>query len=133
MSAWGDGYGNRVDRFLASAAFVSDSGGQAGSGRPSFIMARGYYTRATLTAWNWRDGTLTEVWKADSTAGTAYAGQGAHSIAVADVDDDGAQEIIYGSSTIDSNGTRKCSTGFGHGDALHMGDLEAWPGGLHAA
>ena len=123
VSAWGDSYGNRVDRFLASAAFVSDSGGETASGRPSVLMARGYYTRATVTAWNWRDGKLTEAWKADSDAGTAYAGQGAHSMAVADVDGDGAQEIIYGASTIDSDGTRRCSTGFGHGDALHVGDL----------
>lgn len=130
VSTWGDSYGNRVDRFLASSAFVSDSGGQAASGRPSFIMARGYYTRATLTAWNWRDGKLSEVWRADSDAGTAYAGQGAHSMAVADVDGDGAQEVIYGASTIDSDGTRKCSTGFGHGDALHVGDLVPSRSGL---
>ncbi len=123
VSSWGDSYGNRVDRFLASAAFVSDAGGgsQAASGRPSILMARGYYTRATVTAWNWRDGTLTEIWKADSNASTAYAGQGAHTMSVADVDGDGAQEVIYGASVIDSNGTRKCSTGFGHGDAVHVG------------
>jgi rhamnogalacturonan endolyase len=40
---------------------------------------------------------------------------------VADADGDGAQEIIYGASTIASDGTAKCSTGFGHGDALHVG------------
>jgi len=123
VSSWGDSYGNRVDRFLASAAFVSDAGGgsQAASGRPSILMARGYYTRATITAWNWRDGRLTQVWKADSNASTAYAGQGAHTMAVADSDGDGAQELMYGSSVIDSNGTRKCSTNFGHGDAMHVG------------
>ena len=46
VSSWGDSYGNRVDRFLASAAFVSDAGGgsQSASGRPSILMARGYYT-----------------------------------------------------------------------------------------
>jgi hypothetical protein len=124
VTSWGDNYGNRVDRFLSSAAFVSDTGsGQTATGRPSILMARGYYTRATITAWNWRSGQLTEVWKADSNANTAYAGQGAHSMAVADVDSDGAQEIVYGASVIDSNGTRKCTTGFGHGDALHVGDL----------
>ena len=42
---------------------------------------------------------------------------------VTDADGDGAQEIIYGSSTIASNGTRLCSTGFGHGDTLHVGVL----------
>jgi rhamnogalacturonan endolyase len=124
VSAWGDSYGNRVDRFLASAAFVSDLGqGKRASGRPSILMARGYYTRATVTAWNWRDGKLTEIWKADSDKGSAYSGQGAHTMAVADVDGDGAQEIIYGASVINSDGTGRCSTALGHGDALHVGDL----------
>ncbi len=124
VNDWGDNYGNRVDRFLASAAFVSDLGsGQDASGRPSFLMARGYYTRATITAWNYRDGALTEVWTADSNDSTAYAGQGAHSMAVADVDGDGAQEIAYGAATVDSDGTRKCTTGYNHGDALHVGDF----------
>jgi hypothetical protein len=41
----------------------------------------------------------------------------------ADVDGDGGQEIIPGSSTINSNGTFRCATGIGHGDALHVGEL----------
>ncbi|MGC4069475.1 MAG: rhamnogalacturonan lyase [Polyangiaceae bacterium] len=126
VSDWGDGYGNRVDRFLASAAFVSDTGvGQNASGRPSILMARGYYTRATVTAWNYREGVLARLWTYDSAAATvgSAAGQGAHSMVVADVDDDGAQEVIYGAATIDSTGGFKCSTGFGHGDALHVTDL----------
>jgi rhamnogalacturonan endolyase len=117
VADWGDDYGNRVDRFLATVAFVEDSG------RPSLIMARGYYTRATLTAWNYRDGTLERIWIADSDQETAYSGQGAHSISVADVDADGRQEIIYGASTIDDDGTRLCSTGEGHGDSLHVSDF----------
>ncbi len=123
---WGDGYGNRVDRFLASVGFVSDEGGSAaGSGRPSLLMARGYYTRATVTAWNFRDGTLQKVWRADSdTQGAgALAGQGAHSMAVADVDGDDAQEIVYGAAMIQSDGSFGCSTGLAHGDAMHVGDL----------
>jgi hypothetical protein len=128
VAAWGDSYGNRVDLFLASVGFVSDQGaGKAASGRPSLLMARGYAARSTLTAWNWREGQLTEIWKFDSDDYTdpnvSYAGQGAHSMAVADVDGDGAQEIIYGAATIDSDGTGKCSTNLGHGDALHVGDL----------
>jgi hypothetical protein len=128
VSAWGDDYGNRVDRFLSSAGFVSDQGsGKAASGRPSILMARGYYTRSTITAWNWRNGSLSKVWTSDSgsstsTTGSAY-GQGAHWMGMADADGDGAQEIIYGSAVISSDGKFRCSTGFGHGDALHIGDL----------
>jgi len=123
VSAWGDSYGNRVDRFLATAAYLD------ATGLPSFVMARGYYTRATLSAWNWREGKLTKLWKFDSdatpkdAAGHPYTGQGSHSMAVANVDDDAGQEIMYGAATIDNTGAGLCSTGFNHGDAIHAGDL----------
>lgn len=128
VAAWGDDFGNRVDLFLASVGFVHDLGpGRPPSGRPSLLMARGYATRSTVTAWTWRDGQLAQIWKFDSDAFTdpayLYAGQGAHSMAVADVDGDLAQEIVYGAATLDSDGTGKCSTNLGHGDALHVGDL----------
>jgi hypothetical protein len=117
---------SRVDTFLASAGFVSDTGaGMAATGRPSILMARGIYIRTTITTWNWRGGLLTKVWIMDSNAaGNAkYAGQAARSMMVADVDGDAAQEIIWGPTTIGSDGTPRCSTGFGLGDALHVGDL----------
>jgi hypothetical protein len=41
----------------------------------------------------------------------------------ADVDGDGAFEIIPGASTINSDGTFRCATGIGHGDAMHVGEL----------
>ena len=34
--------------------------------RPSLIMARGYYTRAVIAAWDFRNGTLTRRWTFDS-------------------------------------------------------------------
>jgi rhamnogalacturonan endolyase len=118
---WGDTYGNRVDRFLACIAYLDGV-------RPSVVMCRGYYTRAVLAAWDWRNGQLTQRWvfdTGDSTSGplAAYRGQGAHSLTVGDVDNDGKDEIIYGAATIDDNGTGKYSTGVGHGDALHMSDM----------
>ncbi|MBN1653346.1 MAG: rhamnogalacturonan lyase [Deltaproteobacteria bacterium] len=123
VNNWGDDYGNRVDRFLASAAYLDDSG------LASIVMARGYYTRSTLTAWNFRNEELTLVWKFDSdqtsrdASGKPFSGQGAHSMAVADVDSDGRQEIVYGAMLVDHDGRGRCSTGLGHGDALHVGDL----------
>jgi hypothetical protein len=126
VADWGDEYGNRVDRFLASVGFVSDEGGSgAGSGRPALLMARGYYTRATVSAWTWRDGSLSKLWMADSDANGAgaLAGQGAHSMVVADVDGDNAQEIVYGAGMIQSDGAFGCTTGLNHGDALHAGDF----------
>ncbi|MEU7995497.1 cellulose binding domain-containing protein [Micromonospora sp. NPDC049060] len=125
VSSWGDNYGNRVDRFLAATAYLD---GQ----RPSLVMARGYYTRAVVAAWDFRDGTLRKRWTFDSNAsgnGAAY-GQGNHNLSVADVDADGRQEIVYGSATINDDGRLMYATGFGHGDALHVGDLVPGRAGL---
>ncbi|MEK6480526.1 rhamnogalacturonan lyase [Catalinimonas sp. 4WD22] len=118
---WGDGYGNRMDRFLAAVAYLDGK-------TPSLIMARGYYTRAVIAAWNWRDGELRHVWTFDSDDGTpgneAYRGEGNHNLSVSDVDGDGKDEIIYGAAAIDDDGTGLYATGLGHGDALHLSDLD---------
>ncbi|SCF01770.1 rhamnogalacturonan lyase family protein [Micromonospora chokoriensis] len=125
VSSWGDSYGNRVDRFLAGTAYLD---GQ----RPSLVMARGYYTRAVIAAWDFRNGTLTKRWTFDSNSSGngAAAGQGNHQLSVADVDGDGRQEIVYGAATVDDNGRLLHSTGNGHGDALHVGDLDPSRSGL---
>ena len=127
VADWGDDYGNRVDRFLACVAYLDGS-------RPSLVMCRGYYTRAVLAAWNWREGKLTHVWTFDSDDGTPgnekYRGQGNHNLSVADVDGDGRDEIIYGAAVIDDNGKGLYSTGLGHGDALHVSDLDPGRPGL---
>ncbi|WP_031512230.1 cellulose binding domain-containing protein [Streptomyces sp. NRRL F-5123] len=125
VSSWGDSYGNRVDRFLAGTAYLDGT-------RPSIIMARGYYTRTVIAAWDWRGGKLTERWKFDSndSGNSSYAGQGDHQLATADLDGDGKDEIEYGAMAIDDNGAKLWNTGQGHGDALHVGDLDPGHPGL---
>jgi rhamnogalacturonan endolyase len=124
VSNWGDRYGNRVDRFLAGVAYLD---GQ----RPSLIMSRGYYTRAVIAAWDWRDGKLASRWTFDTDNGNStYRGQGAHSLVVADVDNDGKDEIVFGAATIDDNGRGLYSTGLGHGDALHVSDFDPSRAGI---
>jgi hypothetical protein len=121
---WGDTYGNRVDRFLAAVAYLDGE-------RPSFVMARGYYTRTVLAAYNFRDGQISQLWVFDSDepGNGAYAGQGNHSLAVADVDGDGRDEITYGAMALDHDGSPLYTTGLGHGDAHHLSDLNpARPG-----
>ena len=126
VADWGDNYGNRVDRFLACIAYLDGV-------RPSLVFCRGYYTRTVLAAWNWRNGTLSHLWTFDSDSGPAanraYRGQGNHNLSVGDVDGDGRDEIIYGACCIDDNGTGLYSTGWGHGDALHLAEIDpARPG-----
>jgi rhamnogalacturonan endolyase len=119
VSSWGDNYGNRVDRFLAGTAYVDGS-------RPSIIMARGYYTRSVISAWDFRGGQLTQRWTFDSAAQSnrsAWEGKGNHNLSIADVDGDGRDEIIYGSMAIDDNGRGLWQNGTHHGDALHVGDF----------
>jgi rhamnogalacturonan endolyase len=124
-AVWGDGYGNRGDRFLACIAYLDGV-------RPSVVMARGYYTRTVLAAWNWRDGKLTHQWTFDSndSGHEKYAGQGNHSLSVGDVDNDGNDEIVYGKMCVDDNGKGLYSTGIGHGDAGHLSDLDPSRPGL---
>lgn len=127
VADWGDDYGNRVDRFLAGTAYLNGS-------TPSVVMARGYYTRAVIAAWNWDGSSLSNVWTFDSDeAGSEYEGQGNHNLSIADVDADGNDEIVYGAMAVDDDGTGMYATGLGHGDALHVSDflpdragLEVW-------
>ncbi|QBE66680.1 rhamnogalacturonan lyase [Pseudoduganella lutea] len=123
VSSWGDNYGNRVDRFLGGVAYLDGT-------RPSAIFSRGYYTRAVIAAWDYRDGQLTSRWVFDTNnEGAEARGQGAHWFSVADVNEDGKDDIIYGAATIGSDGHLMYSTGLCHGDALHVGKLDpARPG-----
>ncbi|GGN87637.1 rhamnogalacturonan lyase [Streptomyces albiflavescens] len=127
VSSWDDSYGNRVDRFLAGTAYLDGS-------RPSLIMARGYYTRTVIAAWDWRGGAFTRRWTFDTNSSTnsgkGYDGQGNHQLSVADVDADGRDEIVYGSMAVDDNGNGLWTTKNGHGDALHVGDLDPSRAGL---
>jgi len=122
---WGDGYANRSDRFLAGVAYLDGK-------LPSAVFARGYYARTTVAAWDWRGGKLTQRWLFDSAEpGNAdFGGQGNHQLSVADVDGDGRDEILYGSMALDDNGRGLWSAKLGHGDAMHVSDLDPTRPGL---
>jgi len=106
---------NRVNRFNAAVAYLDGE-------RPSAVFQRGYYGRMTFLALDWREGQLTERWRFDSgTSGNgSYAGQGNHQLSVADVDNSGKHSIITGAAVIGPDGKGKHTTGWGHGDALHV-------------
>ncbi len=127
VSAWGDGYGNRVDRFLSGTAYLNGT-------TPFAVFARGYYTRTTLTAYYLTKTTDDEgneveqigvYWKFDTdniSSDVELTAQGNHGLSINDVDGDGKDEIIYGSLTIDNDGSVLYSTQLGHGDAMHVSD-----------
>jgi len=123
---WGDAKGNRLDRFLGAVAYLDGK-------TPSVIMSRGYYTRTAIAAWDYKDKKLSLRWLFDtesSEENKKYRGQGNHNLTIADVDNDGKDEIVFGAMTVDDDGKVLNSTGYGHGDALHVGDLDPSNPGL---
>ncbi len=124
-AVWGDGYGNRNDRFLACIAFLDGI-------HPSVVMCRGYYTRTVLAAWDFRGGKLKSRWVFDSDkpGNAKFAGQGNHNLSVGDVDGDGRDEVVYGKMAVNADGKGIYSTGIGHGDAMHLSDLDPSHPGL---
>ena len=118
VKSWGDSYGNRVDRFLATNAYLDGV-------KPSMVFQRGYYTRMAITAYDWDGTTLSQRWYYNAaTSGQECYGQGNHNISAGDVDGDGFDEIIEGSCAVDHDGKFMYRTGLGHGDAIHLGDLD---------
>ena len=141
--SWGDSSGNRGERYNACVAYLDGM-------RPTAVFNRGYYTRTYLWAVDYKDGKLVHRWLHASTSNnivehydanwtkstktyntntskkgshyTAY-GNGNHNLSVGDYDGDGCDEISLGSSAIDHDGQLMYSVGYGHGDAIHVGDL----------
>ena len=138
-------YGNRGERYLAATAYL------AGPDQlPSGIFCRGYYTYAHIWAVDFDGQELKTRWLHSSDTKTTYKvrnaeGQtttytgptclsglgrrtmyanGNHNMSIADVDGDGKDEIIWGSAALDDDGKMLYAVGFGHGDAIHLADLD---------
>ena len=150
--------GNRVDRFLSAVAYLDGRRPSAifarGYYTRSTLVAYDWDGRRLSRRWyvdsGWvpmtnpfndsphgRDGTDPEF--------RTITTQGAHSLSVADVDADGRQEIVYGSATINDDGHLLYSSfdvmppqsgapgtvaRLGHGDALHVTDIDPRRPGL---
>lgn len=123
---WGDGYGNRSERYLATIAWLDGV-------RPCAIEQRGYYPgkdtgpgRTVVAAYAMEGNKLVKKWRFDTMdAGNDVAiGQGNHSMTAGDVDGDGYDEIISGALALDHDGKILWNTGYGHGDAHHLGDFD---------
>ena len=125
-SAWGDSYGHRSTKHFLGAPFLD--------GRTaSLFLARGIYTRHKMIAMDLNRSThqWSERWRWNNNSkGSAWYGQGYHNYVIADVDEDGRDEIVYGSMVIDDNGRGLSTTGLGHGDAQHVSDFDPYRKGL---
>ncbi|MEH7253066.1 Ig-like domain-containing protein [Neobacillus niacini] len=129
-ASWGDTWQNRSDRFLAGLAYLDGK-------TPSAIYGRGYYERTSFVAYSVKNGKLVEEWTFDSNEAGRGASLGNHNLATADVDNDGFDEIIAGSLTLDHDGSilytmdgemqREKGS---HGDALHVGAFDPDRDGL---
>lgn len=136
-------YGNRGERYLAAVAYLDGF-----DHHPCALFCRGYYTYAYVWAVSFDGQQIHDHWYHASASRTQYSvtnaegktttynapqatrgtgsrtlyGNGNHNLSVGDVDGDGCDELIYGASALDQDGTLLYATGFGHGDAMHLAD-----------
>ena len=117
---WGDTFGNRQGRHYSPGVAYLD--GQ----RPSIVMGRGYAGgqsghpgKVGVAAWNFREGALTPLWEVGTVGGA-----GGHTAAVADLDGDGRDDIVYGQVWVRHDGTLFERPNWGHGDALHISQMD---------
>lgn len=142
VSSWGDSYGGRSERYLAGVAYLNGM-------TPSLIECRGYYEKASMAALDWNRETGFELlwsridtWERDGDGNwgtyltdetgtktriareTSIYAQGNHNLSICDADNDGRDEIVFGSAVVDDTGEGlEASTQHGHGDALHVTDF----------
>lgn len=126
-NVWGDAdTGHRSLKIYMGAPYLDGR-------NPSIFLGRGCYTRHKFCALNVNPTTheLTQAWRWNCyDSRSPWFGNGFHNFAIADVDMDGRDEIVFGSMIIDDNGYGLSTTGFGHGDAQHCGDLDPYRWGL---
>lgn len=123
-AAWGDGYGHRSSKYFMGAPVLNGRSA-------SLFLARGIYTRHKMIALDLRGGQWTESWRWNcNNSNSPWYGNGYHNFIIADVDEDGRDEIVYGSMVIDDSGKGLSTTGLGHGDAQHVGDFDPYRPGL---
>ena len=122
-AVWGENdTGHRATKHYFGAPFLDGR-------HASIFLGRGCYTRHKFCALDVDPAThkLTQRWRWNEyNGGSPWFGNGFHNFAIADVDWDGRDEIVFGSMIIDDNGKGLCTTGLGHGDAQHCADLDPY-------
>ena len=88
---------------------------------PALVMQRGTYSVIKTQA---LDKNLKPIWTWESTGEyEKYKGQSAHAIMTGDIDFDGKDELVFGTSALDDNGKPMWYTGLGHNDAGYIADI----------
>lgn len=124
---WGGrGYGHNSSKYFFGAPFLDGR-------KASLFLARGIYGTHKMIAMDlnvdshkWKERWR---WMCNKSSSPWY-GNGYHNFIIADVDEDGRDEIVYGSMVIDDNGKGLSTSGYGHGDAQHVGDFNPYRKGL---
>ncbi|HEX3028935.1 MAG TPA: dockerin type I domain-containing protein [Clostridia bacterium] len=126
LSDWGDNYGNRASFMFMTVAYLDGV-------HPSVVMSRGPGNVMKVEAWDFRDGKLIQRWKWDARKQTLPSGKNFpdfHAIRAVDVDKDGRDEMSWGGSMLDDNGTLLYATELTHGDRFIIGDIDPDRNGL---
>ncbi len=144
--------GNRVDRFLAGVGYLDGTHPSAVFARGYYtrttLVAYRWNGKRLVEDWYVDSGHAPMsnpfndsphgVEGTDPEYGTLTT-QGFHSLSMADVDSDGKHEVVYGGATLDHDGSLLYSSydwghpdsnvpgewvKYGHGDAMHVGDID---------
>ena len=154
VSVWGDNYGNRVDRYTADVAYLDGTtpyavymrGYYFGSGQRQAACAVSFdgsklnckYSFDTYDVTSYSNKSSSSSYDSNGNykgvngyrdGNGIYVGQGNHNCTVADVDNDGRDEVLTGALCYELDTTKdiltpKWCTFKGHGDALHIGDYD---------
>ncbi|MGN0107893.1 MAG: stalk domain-containing protein [Hominilimicola sp.] len=133
LSSWSDKYTDtsrltkRASHYLLTTAYLNGE-------TPSIVMVRGAWDAVKLAAWDYKNGEFTNLWQYDSSPTSRtdnLFNAWYHSVAVADVDFDGKDEILSGAGAVDDDGTFMYATyatvnadiKLGHGDAFDVAKM----------
>lgn len=113
---WGDDYGGNASYYLAGVAYLNGTS-------PAIVFCRGSYGRVAVSAWEWNGVNLIPLWSVDSRQEQKLHGCGSGNLSIADVNQDGKDEILLGAVLIDGAGNVIKKYGDGYSQAVQTGDF----------